>query len=96
LHLEAEIIIRRLRIERPLRGQQDLIEQRQVGLVGEQMPEIQSVGARGCFAFIGKQVSPSTQRVMRQIFDFVKSTAIGGVIFFAPLRGSAHRCCQGW
>ena len=43
LQLEAEIIIRRLWIERPLRGQQYLIEQQGVGLVGEQMPEIQPV-----------------------------------------------------
>src|SRR5580700_8962173 len=31
-----------------------------------------------------KQVSPNTQRVMRQIFDFVKTTAFGGAIFLLP------------
>jgi hypothetical protein len=35
-------------------------------------------------AFKGKQVSPSTQRVMRQIFDFVKTTVLGGAIFLLP------------
>ena len=31
-----------------------------------------------------KQVSPNTQSVMRQIFDFVKTTAFGGAIFLLP------------
>jgi hypothetical protein len=43
LHLEAEVIVGGFGIKRALDGQQQLIEQRPVGFVGEQMTEIQSV-----------------------------------------------------
>ena len=38
----------------------------------------------GYFALMRKQVSPNTQSVMRQIFDFVKTTVLGGAIFLLP------------
>ena len=38
----------------------------------------------GILRLQGKQVSPSTQSVMRQIFDFVKTTVVGGAIFLLP------------
>jgi hypothetical protein len=44
LHLEAEVIAGGFGIKRALNRQEQLVEQRLAGLVGEQMTEIQSVG----------------------------------------------------
>jgi uncharacterized membrane protein len=44
----------------------------------------QVVHGAGILRLQGKQVSPSTQSVMRQIFDFVKTTVVGGAIFLLP------------
>ncbi|TPV98991.1 MAG: hypothetical protein USCAAHI_01542 [Beijerinckiaceae bacterium] len=44
LHLEAEVIVSGFGINRALDGEEQLVEHRLVGLVGEQMTKIQSVG----------------------------------------------------
>ena len=55
------------------------------GVNAQHIFAISSGGARsGYFALMRKQVSPNTQSVMRQIFDFVKTTAFGGAIFLLP------------
>ena len=44
LHLEAPLIVGVLRIERLVRGQQYLVELDLIGVVGEQVAEVQSIG----------------------------------------------------
>ena len=50
LDLEAPLVVGVLRIERLVRGQQQLVELNLVGVVGEQLAEVEAIGGTGWIA----------------------------------------------